>query len=302
MLAIQDETDVSGRLLLEDSAPRPAQERVRRAGIEMRTETASYRDTPSRVGGEMNASAYEALRHDTAEMLNGFAWLTRNVLEQPAARAGTVRGLFDVTHLGLTLPLILFRRAREPFARQGQLPTYIASIFKASRGVFSASFDMLNKQGADRAISVGDVITFADREGHLARTQTNRVCAAPTRLIERTISVILTGEGADADQSGLDQVIEFGTLWEFYRLQDSFNEAFSTYRFHLNSVMEKGAGVDPGELFAQTVNTRGTRRSLGELTEELLRLANTTQRELNRWLGRSDRVSPVSFEDVLKML
>ncbi|MDQ4133066.1 MAG: hypothetical protein M3179_07640 [Actinomycetota bacterium] len=302
MLAIQDETDETGRLLLEDSAPRPAQERAARAGIPMKTEKAPYRDTPSRLDGEMNVSAYEALRHDTADMLNGFAWLARHYLERDPARRSTVRALFDVTHMGLTLPLILFRRAHNAFERYGRLPSYIASIFKASRGVFSASFDMLNKRGADHNITVTDVITFADREGHLARPQTKRVCAAPTRLIERTITVILTEESGDAGQSGLGDLIAFDALWDFYQLQDSFNESFSNYRFHLNAVMEKGANLDPGELFAQPVNAAGARRTLGDLTEDLLRQANATQRSLNRLLGRSERAPALSFEDLLKLL
>ena len=67
LLTLSDQTDETGRLLLEDSAPPPAIRRAERAGISMETVTCAYPDTPSRVGGRMNASAYDALRRDTAD-------------------------------------------------------------------------------------------------------------------------------------------------------------------------------------------------------------------------------------------
>src|SRR5947208_1919187 len=51
---------------------------VERAGIAMETVSCPYQDTPSRFGGKMNLSAYEALRHDVADILNGFAWLAEH--------------------------------------------------------------------------------------------------------------------------------------------------------------------------------------------------------------------------------
>jgi hypothetical protein len=239
-------------------------------------------------------------------MLNGFAWLAGHYLEQDPSRRNTVRGLFDTTHLGLTLPLILFRRGREPVEPHGALPSYVASIFKASRGVFSASVDMLNKTGrlplAAGGVDVAAVVRFADTEKHLARPQTDRVCAAPTRLIERTIGVIMTGDGADGGHSRLGELVEFDTLWDFYRLQDGFNEAFSTYRYHLNAAMDRGLGADVTRLFGHEVVQDGVTRSLGDLTEALLRQANTTQAALNRLLDRSERARAVRFEDLVQML
>ncbi|MGH9149060.1 MAG: hypothetical protein ACRD0F_01805, partial [Acidimicrobiales bacterium] len=216
LLALSDQTDENGRLLLEDSAPRKARKRAEKAGVAMRTTRCTYADSPLRVGGLMNASAYDALRHDTAEMLNGFAWLAGGYLAIHPAHKGTTRGLFDVANMGVTLPLVLFHRAEGAIAHHGQLPSWVGSLFKASRGVFSATVDLGNRSGPGAALTAAETVAFAEEAGHLRRPETARVCAAPTRLIERTIAVMLTGEGADPSRSHLGQWLDFALLWRFY--------------------------------------------------------------------------------------
>jgi hypothetical protein len=303
ILTVRDQTDETGRLLLEDSAPEMAKRKAERAGVPMTTETCPYRDTPSRLGGLMNTSAYDALRHDTADMLNGLAWLTTQYGALDPSRKSTARGLMDCSHLGLTLPLILFYRAENPFPPHGALPSYVASIFKASRGLFSAAVDFYNKKGPpERSVSAAEVVAFAEAERHLVRPNTRRVCAAPTRLIDRTIGVILTGEGADPSRSHIGDLVNFSTLWEFYTYEDSFGEALSQYRFMLNRLTESGAGSDPRRLFEARILDEGDSRSFGEYTEAFLEQANQVQTELNRLLGRAANASPVTFEDVLRLL
>lgn len=303
MLTLTDQTDETGRLLLEDSAPKGARKRAERVGIAMKTVSCPYKDTPSRYGGRMNASAYEALRHDTAEMLDGFAWLTGRYLELDPSNSSTVRVLYDTSYSGTSLALIVFHRADAPIPPHGSLPSYVASIFKASRGLFSAAVDMLNKTDSpSKTVTVGEVVQFAEQEGHLARPQTRRVCAAPTRLIERTISVILTGEGADASRSGLGELVDFATLRTFCALQDWFGQALSSYRVLLERVTQTGDITRPEELFSRVIVEGGRRRSFGDVTEELLRRANELQSRLNRLLGRADDAAPVALEDALGML
>lgn len=303
LLSIRDETDSTGRLLLEDSAPKRARRKAHKAGVAMASVACSYGDTPSRVGGLMNQPAYDALRHDTAEVLSGFAWLTGHYLQAFPSRRSSVRLLFDISHIGIILPLLTFHRAEAPIARYGRLPPFIASTFKASRGVSSAAVDMLNKAGPPtRKVTAAEIIAFADREGHLRRAQTDRACAAPTRLIERTLEVLLTGEGADPAESSLGRYYEFPHLWAFYEANDSFSQAMSTYSYVLNQLMASGLSPDPAELFRQRVPVGGGDRTFGDFTQAVIGHANAVQQRLNALLGRSPDLPPIGFEELTAML
>lgn len=300
-----DQTDEHGRLLLEDSAPQGAVRRAVRAGTPMETVACPYRDTPSRHGGQMNASAYEALRRDTAEIFSGFAWLARNCFDREPTGQKSLQGLAAVSKLGVTLPLVLFHRAREPFPPHGALPSFVASVFKASRGVYFTAFDMVSTADDEpREISAAEVVRIADREGHLQREQTGTVCAAPTRLIERTIEVILTGRagGTDPSASRLAEVVEFRQLWEFYRIEKAFNRSLRQYGFVLEQLLEGGMRLDAKELFDCPVRVGGGTGSFGEFTEAFLRYATTAQNLLNRVLGRAENAPPVTFQDAVAAL
>ncbi|HEX2192572.1 MAG TPA: hypothetical protein VHH09_05220 [Acidimicrobiales bacterium] len=302
LLTVRDQTDVNGRLLLEDAAPKSARRRAHKAGIPMQMVSCPHKDTPSRYGGPMNLSAYEALRHDMGDVLDGFAWLTGHYLQLQPTRRSTVRGLFDTSYLGLTLPLVLFYRGRDPVPPHRQMPTFVASMFKASRGVFSAAVDMLNRRGPSAHVSPAEVVRFADEHGHLFRADTRRACAAPTRLIERTIEVILTAQGGDASQSPLGGLVDFGRVWEFYSLQDSFSRAISNYRYLLDDIAAQTGSTDPAKLFDVMVPSGGRIRSFGEVTDGVVRQANDIQRGLNAVLERADDVAELDFEDLLQML
>ena len=302
ILTLKDETDAGGRLLLEDSAPKKAIKRLERAGLPMRTARSPYTDTPSRADGVFNASAYDAFRHDLGDVLDGFAWLTRQYLARNPSHESTVQGLLDVSNLGLTLPLVLFRRGVDPVPLHGSLPTYVASLFKASRGVFSAAVDMFNKRGPV-PVTGAEVVRFADEEGHLKGPAAGRVCAAPTRLIERTIDVILTGEGGDPDVTTLGELVDFDRLWDFYRLQEAFTRALNHYRFVLDKLVEDGVSLyDADRLFASTIEESGRRGSFGDYTMAFLDYVNEAQQRMNRLLDRSDEVPPILFEDILRIL
>jgi hypothetical protein len=302
LLTVRDQTDENGRLLLEDAAPKSARRRAHKAGIAMEMVPCPHQDTPSRFGGPMNVSAYEALRHDMGEVLDGFAWLTGQYLQLQPARRSTVRGLFDASYLGLTLPLVLFYRGRDPMAPHRQMPSFVASMFKASRGVFSAAVDMLNRRGPTARVSAAEVVRFADEHGHLRRADTGRSCAAPTRLIERTVEVILTGQGGDATKCPLGGLVDFGRLWEFYSLQDAFSRAVSNYRFLLDDIAAQTGSPDPAKLFDVRVPSGGRIRSFGEVTDGVVRQANEIQRGLNAVLERADDGPTIDFEDLLGML
>lgn len=302
LLNVRDQTDETGRLLLEDSAPKRARKELVRAGVQMKTAKCTYPDSPSRTGGVMNVSAYEALRQDTAEILDGYAWFTSNYLSVFPERAATPRALYDTSHLGLTLPLMLFYRGVDPVPPYRKLPSYVASIFKASRGLFSAALDLLNRRGpySDKLTAV-EVVQFAEQEKHFTREQTGRVCAAPTRLIERSIAVLLTGEGASAEDSGLAKLVEFERLMEFYSIEDSFGEALSRYRFMMANLMRKAPRARPRELFSFPVPEAGG-QTLGELSDSLVAHANMLQNELNRVLGRAQNAPELTIDNVLQLL
>ncbi len=302
LLTVRDQTDENGRLLLEDAAPKSARRRAHKAGIPMQMVSCPHKDTPSRFGGPMNLSAYEALRHDMSGVLDGFAWLTGHYLGLQPGRRSTVRGLFDVSYLGLTLPLVLFYRGVDPVPPHRHLPSFVASIFKASRGVFSAAVDMLNRRGPTARVSAAEVVRFADEHGHLFRADTQRACAAPTRLIERTIEVILTGQGGDAAQSPLGALVAFPRLWDFYSLQDSFSRTISNYRFLLDDLAAQTGSPDPSKLFDVMVPSGGRIRSFGEVTAGVVGQANEIQRGLNAVLERAEDARPLDLEDLLQML
>ncbi len=300
---VTTETDASGRLLLEDSAPKQAQKKVQRAGIEMKSVTAEYHDTPSRVGALMNVSAYEALRQDTAAILNGFAWLTERYLEaEPGKRRGTVDVLVNVSSLAVTLPVILFHRAEGPFDRHGQLPTFVANLFKAGRGLFSVAVDMANDDRYRSAtVTALEVVEFADRKSHFKRANTSRVCAAPTRLIERTIDAILTGTGADAGRSGLGELVDFSTLWAYHSVERKFSRSCRDYGYMLEG-LSRGSTTRPEQLFGAVVEVEGRPWTFGRLTEAFVEYANVVQAELNRILGRAQDATPVTLNEALRLL
>ncbi|MCA1844527.1 MAG: hypothetical protein LC792_15320 [Actinobacteria bacterium] len=302
MLTLGDQTDEHGRLLLEDSAPKRAQKTVQRQGVRMKPVPSPYTDTPSRQGGLVNIAAYEALRHDTADILNGFGWLTRRYGEMNPGRRGTVKALFDVSYLGLSLPLVLFHRADDPVPGQGRLPSHIASMYKASRGVFSAAVDLLNRTGPPSPVTAAEVVAFADEHGHLKRGQTRRVCAAPTRLIERTIGVMLGQEAADPARSDLAGAVDFAVLWPFCTMQEALSQALSELGYVMGQLNEDGRFRDRDELFAGVVTVAGVRQSLATYAESVLRRANAVQVGLNDLLGRSDDPPPIGADELLRML
>lgn len=301
LLTIEDETDEHGRLLLEDSAPERAIRRAVRAGVSMEPVACPYRDSPSRWRGRMNAPAYEALRRDTAEILHGLAWLRERYGEREPDALGTVRALADVSKIGVTVPLILLHRGRVPYRSHGELPSFVAAIFKASRGMFSATFDMVGKRGPGPTTS-GAVVEFAEAEGHLRREQTGTVCAAPTRLIERTIEVLLTGQGADPTRSRLTDVLDFDALWRFYLVERAFNQNLSQYGHVLEQLVRRGHRVDDRDLFDATIRVGGETVRFGDFTDAFLRYANQAQALLNRALGRAENAPPVTFQDALAAL
>jgi hypothetical protein len=297
LLVLSDQTDETGRLLLEDSAPRQAIKKAQRAGISMATVPAPYQDTPSRLGGQMNAAAYDVLRHDTADILAGFAWLADNHRQRAPHETGAPRRLYAVSYLGVNLVHVLFHRAVDPVPPHGQLPAYIASIFKASRGLFSFSVQLENDLGPSKAMTAAEVVQYAEDKRQLVRPDTGRVCAAPTRLIERTVEAIL--EGGDASKSALPDLIDFEALWEFYRQQDAVGDALSRFRV----VAENMGAADPTRLF-QTVIPGGPARgqTFGQFAEGTVNLVNEAQAAMNRALGRSENAKPIGLEELLRML
>lgn len=301
LLTITDETDEDGRLLLEDSAPERAIRKAVRAGTPMETVSCPYRDTPSRHGGRMNISAYEALRRDTSAVLRGLAWLGSRYYEQEPAARGTVRGLTELSKLGITLPLIVFRRGRDPVARHGELPSYAGAIFKASRGMFSAAFDMQAKVGPGET-TAQEVVRFAEAEGHFTRPATGTVCAAPTKLIERTVAVMLSATGADPEASELDDLVDFEALWNFFRVEKAFNENLSRYGYVLDQLQARGKSVDDRDLFDATFRIGGKAGQFGEFTDAFLRYANQAQALLNRAVGRAENAPPLTFQDIVRAL
>lgn len=302
LLTLGDHTDEHGRLLLEDSASRGAQKRAKRSGVPMRSERCAYADSPSRLGGEMNVSAYEALRHDLSEVLNGFSWLAEGYGRANPSGRSTVQGLLDVSNLGTNLPLVLFQRARNPVPAHGALPSAVASIFKASRGIFSAAIDLLNRTSdAGAVITVAEVVGFAEGNGHFRRRETGRVCAAPTRLIERVLEAILTGAGADPSRSSLGALVDFEELWAFYVRQSSFSQASSTYRFVLDNLTAAG-DVAPEDLFTASVQVQGRTWRFDAFTQAFVDHANVVQAELNAVLGRADPGPPLTMEAALRVL
>jgi len=302
LLTVTDQTDRTGRLLLEDSAPKRGRKEAERRGVKMRSSRCPYEDTPSRLGGRMNLSAYDALRHDTAEILHGFAWLHREHAAVHPAGTGTVRALFETSYLGLSLPLVLFHRAHDPVAPHGALPTFVASLFKASRGVFSAAVDMMNKRGDQAPATATDIVAFAEAEGHLARPQTGRVCAAPTRLIERALAALMAGEGGDPDRSALAALLDYDQLAEFVAIQDAVSQSLSDYRFVLDHLAGGAPVPDPAQLFDRPVPAGSGARSFGELSAHLVERANAAQRGLNAVLGRSPDARPLAYREVLRLL
>jgi hypothetical protein len=252
----------------------------------------------------MNVSAYEALRHDIAEVLNGFAWLADlHSAASPATGRGSLQSLIDVANLGSTLPLVLFHRVHDQVPAQGALAAYIASIFKASRGLFSGAIAMLNDdREPSTSVTTDEVVAYAEEHGHLRRSETQRVCAAPSRLIGRTVEAILTGGGAESSRSGLGDHLEGVALWRFFSLHDSFSQALSNYRFVLANLTREHPGASPDDLLGVVVTMAGRTGTFGDLTEALAHHGSQAQSAMNEVLGRSGEVPPLTLPALLRML
>ena len=149
-------------------------------------------------------------------------------------------------------------------------------------------------------VSAAEVVEFADRHRHLVRPDPPRVCAAPTRLIEHTISVILGGEGGTASASAFADLVPFPMLWRFYQVQDELSQALSMYSFVLEQLSRSHGRVPPAKLFGQMVP--GTTGTFGQLSEAMLAHANSAQVDLNRILGRDDRPPALSVPELLQLL
>lgn len=304
LLTVGDQTDEHGRLLLEDSAPRQAQKRAKRAGVAMQEAHWEAADSPSRLGGRMNVSAYDALRRDLTEVLQGFAWLAElRTTALPVPGRGSLGSMVDVANLGSTLPLVLFHRVRNQVPAHGALPTFIASIFKASRGLFSGAVAMLNDdRDASDLVTTGEVMAFAEGHGQFRRSETQRVCAAPSRLIARTIAAILSGDEADAGRSRLGDHLDGAELWRFFNLHDSFSQALSNYRFVLAQLSHDHPQASPDQLLGETVTAAGRTGTFGNLTEAMAHHGTEVQSGLNRVLGREGEVAPLTLPALLQML
>ncbi|HWH34708.1 MAG TPA: hypothetical protein VNT56_05240 [Acidimicrobiales bacterium] len=304
LLTLSDQTDEDGRLLLEDSASRQAQKRARRAGVAMTDARCDYPDSPSRQGGRMNVSAYEAVRRDVAAVLDGFAWLAElRAGAAPEPGRSSLAALADVANLGSTLPLVLFHRSEEPVPAQGALPAFVASVFKASRGLFSGAVAMANDaEDPAAAVSTGEVMAYAEGHGQLRRVETGRVCAAPTRLIARTVEAILTGEGADPGRSRLGDHVEADQLWAYFSLHDALSQSLSTYRYVLEDLTRAHPGASVEQLAGAGVAVGGRSGSFGDLTDAVVHTATLTQSRMNEVLGRAADAPPLTVAALLRIL
>lgn len=305
LLTLGEETDAEGRLLLEDSAPSRARRLAERRGVAMATETCTYPDSPSRQGGQYNVSAYEALRAQLGPMLCGFSWLAENYRQRCPDRAETVAALYDTSYLAMHLPLVLFHRLPDPIEAQGALPPYVAAMFKAARGIFSATINLTNQPGSrDRPLTAAQALDFAESKGHLRRRQTGRVCAAPQRLIERTLGVMLTGRGADPAGCDLATLVDFDQLWRFHLAHERLNDQLNGYRSVLERAMAAGGagGPDPRTLFATPVTIGTARTTLGAHTQAVVTSLGEIQAELNAVVGRQGPNPGVTFEELTKLL
>lgn len=261
-----------------------------------------YADSPSRLGGRMNVSAYDALRHDVAEILDGFSWLA-DLRAQAVASPGraSLQGLIDVANLGSTLPLVLFHRTDRQIPAHGALPTFIASIFKASRGLFSGAVAMLNDGWGAAPVTTDEVLAYAEGHGQFRRSETERVCAAPTRLIARTVEAILSGRGTEANRSRLGEHLDPSDLWAYFSLHDSLSQAMSVYRNVLDDVSRDHPGAGPEQLFGVMVDVAGRKGTFGDFTDAMVHTATVTQSRMNEVLGRAD-APPLTVAGLLQIL
>jgi hypothetical protein len=161
-------------------------------------------------------------------------------------------------------------------------------------------------------MTAAEVLQYAEENRQLVGPSTGRVCAAPTRLIERTLDAILTGHGADADRSGLAELVDFSMLWEVYKLQDALGKAISTYRAVYEGVTAPfGPAADPNRIFSAKIPTGfasggaggpAEGETFGRFTEQLLVLVNDIQGQINAVLGRAGNARPVGLQEVFELL
>ena len=128
------------------------------------------------------------------------------------------------------------------------------------------------------------------------------MCAAPTRLIERTIAAILTGQGAEPAKSGLAGLVDFPGLWSCYSVQRKFSRSCSDYRYVLENLTRTVGGSDSKRMFGSMVQVEGKTWSFGALTDAFVEYANMVQNALNRLLGRAEDAPAITFEEVLRIL
>lgn len=92
----------------------------------------------------MNVSALKQITSHWNEILNGFSCLRSFHLQQKLSTTITALDLYKLAVAGYLMPSYLFYRAKDAFA-DGELPAFVATIYKASLGLVNAAQVFLTK-------------------------------------------------------------------------------------------------------------------------------------------------------------
>ncbi|MBL8194044.1 MAG: hypothetical protein JNM06_09675 [Blastocatellia bacterium] len=143
----------------------------------------------------MNISALKQINSHWSEILNGFSCLRSFLLSQKTESKITVLDLYNLSIAGYLMPSYLFYRAKDAFT-DGELPAFVATIYKASLGLINAVQVMLTKRlvlgryNAEMQIDAEAFYLFAETEKLFIGPW--EVCAGTPNQIKELLKVMLS--------------------------------------------------------------------------------------------------------------
>lgn len=143
----------------------------------------------------MNVSALKQINSHWSEILNGFCCLRSFLLSQKTENKITVLDLYKLSIAGYLMPSFLFYRAKDSFV-DGELPAFVATIYKASLGLVNAVQVMLTKRlvlgrySEQMQVDAEAFYLFAENEKLFIGPW--EVCAGTPNQIKELLKVILS--------------------------------------------------------------------------------------------------------------
>jgi hypothetical protein len=194
--AIKHQTDNEGRLLKEDRALAEDQAAVVAAGVSMDQIQCPYHDSPSRFQHDhpLNKGALQQYAAHKEEVWASLAYIRDLYQRNNPYTAPTIDQAIELGAIASSIPSYLFNRSRAPLAPQGELPGFIAAMYKTINGIEGGLLLMRDQMNPKAHISAHAIVDFVEHNEDQPLVGRANVCAAPPNQIQTTVEAMLDGK------------------------------------------------------------------------------------------------------------